>query len=154
MSFMTTASRISRRLAAIIALSMALYHMYVIIPPMDWVSASLREIFRGPPTGYIFRGIHRKRASHPTLTVIHTDFAVQAQGMSSSMRDAGQRLTSFMSTSVVQASGSTRFSLQVSRSDAIIAQPAAPRSCPANRAFFLVRAKPRIERSTVLECVP
>jgi hypothetical protein len=44
------------------------------------------------------------------------------------MRDAGQLLTSLVSTSVVQAKGSTRFSLQVSRSDAILAQPAAPRS--------------------------
>jgi hypothetical protein len=70
------------------------------------------------------------------------------------MREAGQRLTSLVRTSVVQASGSTRLSLQVSKSDAIIAQPAAPRSCPANNAFLRVRVRPRIERSTVLECVP
>ena len=37
---------------------MALYHIYVIIPPMDFISPSLREVFRGPPTDYIFRGIH------------------------------------------------------------------------------------------------
>jgi TRAP transporter 4TM/12TM fusion protein len=37
---------------------MALYHLYVIVPPMDFISPSLREIFRGPPTDYIFRGIH------------------------------------------------------------------------------------------------
>ena len=37
---------------------MALYHIYVIIPPMDFISPSLREVFRGPPTDYIFRAIH------------------------------------------------------------------------------------------------
>ena len=37
---------------------MALYHIYVIIPPLDFISPSLREVFRGPPTDYIFRGIH------------------------------------------------------------------------------------------------
>ena len=52
--------------------------------------------------------------------------AVQAQGISSSMREAGQRLTSFVSTSVVQASGSTPLSLHVSNSDAITAQFSAP----------------------------
>jgi TRAP transporter 4TM/12TM fusion protein len=30
----------------------------VIIPPMDFISPSLREVFRGPPTDYIFRGVH------------------------------------------------------------------------------------------------
>src|SRR5713101_1958075 len=69
------------------------------------------------------------------------------------MRDAGQRLTSLVRTSVVQPRGSTTLSLQVSRSEAIMAHPAAPRSWPANSAFFLVRAKPRIERSTVLESI-
>src|SRR5262245_6421670 len=48
----------SRKLAAAVALAMALYHVYVIIPPMDFISPSLREVFRGPPTDYIFRGIH------------------------------------------------------------------------------------------------
>ena len=47
-----------RKLAAGVALAMALYHIYVIIPPMDFISPSLREVFRGPPTDYIFRGIH------------------------------------------------------------------------------------------------
>ena len=47
-----------RQLAAAVALAMALYHIYVIIPPMDFISPSLREVFRGPPTDYIFRGIH------------------------------------------------------------------------------------------------
>jgi TRAP transporter 4TM/12TM fusion protein len=37
---------------------MALYHIYVIIPPMDFISPSLREVFRGPPTDYIFRATH------------------------------------------------------------------------------------------------
>ena len=48
-----------------------------------------------------------KRASHPTLTIVHAGFAAYIQGISSSMRDAGQRLTSLVSTSVVQANGST-----------------------------------------------
>jgi len=48
----------TRKAAAAIALAMALYHIYVIIPPMDFISPSLREIFRGPPTDYIFRAIH------------------------------------------------------------------------------------------------
>src|SRR5450755_2711118 len=69
------------------------------------------------------------------------------------IRDAGQRLTSFVRTSVVQARGSTELSLHVSSSDAIMAHPAAPRSWPANSAFFLVKAKPRIERSTVFESI-
>ena len=47
-----------RKLTAAIALGMALYHIYVIIPPMDFISPSLREVFRGPPTDYIFRGVH------------------------------------------------------------------------------------------------
>jgi hypothetical protein len=45
------------------------------------------------------------------------------------------------------------FSLHVSRSDAIIAQLCAPRSCPANKAFLRVSASGRIERSTVLESI-
>jgi TRAP transporter 4TM/12TM fusion protein len=48
----------TRRLVAAIALAMSLYHIYVIIPPMDFISPSLREVFRGPPTDYIFRAIH------------------------------------------------------------------------------------------------
>ena len=38
------------QLALAVALAMALYHIYVIIPPMDFISPSLREVFRGPPT--------------------------------------------------------------------------------------------------------
>jgi TRAP-type uncharacterized transport system fused permease subunit len=49
---------LSRNVAAAVALAMALYHIYVIVPPMDFISPSLREVFRGPPTDYIFRGIH------------------------------------------------------------------------------------------------
>ena len=56
----------------------------------------------------------------------HALAAAQAQGISSSMRAAGQRLTSFVSTSVVQASGSTPLSLHVSNSDAMVAQFSAP----------------------------
>jgi hypothetical protein len=52
------------------------------------------------------------------------------------MRDAGQRLTSLVSVSVIQASGSTAFNLQLSTSDAIIAQFWAPRSWPAKSAFL------------------
>lgn len=48
----------TRNAAAAIALAMALYHIYVIIPPMDFISPSLREVFRGPPTDYIFRATH------------------------------------------------------------------------------------------------
>jgi TRAP transporter 4TM/12TM fusion protein len=58
MSFMAASRGLSRQLAAAVALAMALYHIYVIIPPMDFISPSLREVFRGPPTDYIFRGIH------------------------------------------------------------------------------------------------
>ncbi len=58
MTSSTAARNVPRQLAAAVALAMALYHIYVIIPPMDFISPSLREIFRGPPTDYIFRGIH------------------------------------------------------------------------------------------------
>ena len=49
---------VPRKLAATVALAMALYHIYVILPPLDFISPSLREVLRGPPTDYIFRGIH------------------------------------------------------------------------------------------------
>src|SRR5262245_11566470 len=49
---------LSRNMALGIALAMSVYHIYVIIPPMDFISPSLREVFRGPPTDYIFRAIH------------------------------------------------------------------------------------------------
>jgi hypothetical protein len=52
------------------------------------------------------------------------------------MREAGHRLTSLVSVSVIQASGSTALSLQVSTSEAILAQFSAPRSWPAKRAFL------------------
>src|SRR5262249_4881118 len=74
-----------------------------------------------------------------------------AHGISSSIRDAGHRLTSLVSTSVIHASGSTQFNLQVSMSDAAIAQFCAPMSWPAKSAFFLVRAIGLMARSTVLE---
>ena len=58
MTTSATARQWPRKLTAAIALAMALYHIYVIIPPMDFISPSLREVFRGPPTDYIFRAIH------------------------------------------------------------------------------------------------
>jgi TRAP transporter 4TM/12TM fusion protein len=58
MTSSTAVRNMPRQLAAAVALAMALYHLYVIIPPMDFISPSLREVFRGPPTDYIFRGIH------------------------------------------------------------------------------------------------
>ncbi len=58
MSFGEPAPGVSRKLAVAVALSMALYHLYVTVPPMDVISPSLREVFRGPPTDYIFRGVH------------------------------------------------------------------------------------------------
>jgi TRAP transporter 4TM/12TM fusion protein len=49
---------VARRVTAAVALAMALYHIYVIIPPMDFISPDLRQVFRGPPTDYIFRAVH------------------------------------------------------------------------------------------------
>src|SRR5262245_25334613 len=72
-----------------------------------------------------------------------------AHGISSSIRDAGHRLTSLVSASVIHASGSTLFNLQVSMSEAAIAQFCAPTSCPAKSAFLRVRTIGLIERSTV-----
>ena len=66
------------------------------------------------------------------------------------MRDAGQRLTSLVSVSASQACGFTALSLQVSISEAMIAQLAPPSSLPAKSAFFLFNASGRMERSTVL----
>ena len=70
------------------------------------------------------------------------------------MREAGQRLTSLVKVSVSQACGLTSFNLQVSTSDAMIAQLAPPSSEPANRAFLRFNAIDLMERSTVLVCVP
>jgi TRAP transporter 4TM/12TM fusion protein len=58
MEYRVAMQGVARKVAAATALAMALYHIYVIIPPMDFISPSLREVFRGPPTDYIFRGIH------------------------------------------------------------------------------------------------
>jgi TRAP transporter 4TM/12TM fusion protein len=58
MNYWAATRNLSRQLAAAVALAMALYHIYVIVPPMDFISPALREVFRGPPTDYIFRGIH------------------------------------------------------------------------------------------------
>jgi TRAP transporter 4TM/12TM fusion protein len=58
MGFAVAAQGAARRVTAAVALAMALYHIYIIIPPMDFISPDLREVFRGPPTDYIFRGIH------------------------------------------------------------------------------------------------
>jgi TRAP transporter 4TM/12TM fusion protein len=48
----------ARRLAAYVALAMALYHLYVIVPPLDFISLRIRDIFVGPPTDLIFRSAH------------------------------------------------------------------------------------------------
>ncbi len=48
----------TRTIAAAVAVVMALYHLYVIVPPLDFISPSLREVFRGPPTEFFFRGGH------------------------------------------------------------------------------------------------
>jgi TRAP transporter 4TM/12TM fusion protein len=58
MGFGVAARNGARLLAPAVAMAMALYHIYVIIPPMDFISPELREVFRGPPTDYIFRGVH------------------------------------------------------------------------------------------------
>src|SRR5262245_61094426 len=58
MTTSTTGRQWLRTATAAIALAMALYHIYVIIPPMDFISPSLREVFRAPPTDYIVRGVH------------------------------------------------------------------------------------------------
>src|SRR6516164_5127299 len=63
----------------------------------------------------------------------------QFQGMRSSMREAGHRLTSLVSTSVKYVCGSTPLSLQVSTSEAMHAQFCAPSSWPAKSAFLLDR---------------
>ncbi|HEX6001853.1 MAG TPA: TRAP transporter fused permease subunit [Hyphomicrobiaceae bacterium] len=47
-----------RHVAAAVALAMALYHLYVTVPPLDFISPSLREVFRGPLTDYLFRALH------------------------------------------------------------------------------------------------
>jgi hypothetical protein len=65
----------------------------------------------------------------------------QPQGVSSASRLLGQLLTSLVSTSVRYASGLTPCSLQLSISEASIPQFSAPSSLPANRAFFLLRAR-------------
>jgi TRAP transporter 4TM/12TM fusion protein len=46
------------RTAAIAAVCMSLYHIWVIVPPMDFISPALRKVFPGPPADYIFRSIH------------------------------------------------------------------------------------------------
>ncbi len=70
--------------------------------------------------------------------------------MRSSIFDAGQPLTSLVSVSVSQACGFTRLSLQVSMSEAMIAQLAPPSSLLAKSAFFRCSAMERMLRSTVL----
>ena len=56
--------------------------------------------------------------------------------MRSSIFEAGQPLTSLVSVSASQACGFTRLSLQVSISEATIAQLAPPSSLPAKSAFL------------------
>ena len=52
------------------------------------------------------------------------------------MREAGQRLTSFVRVSVSHTCGLTALSLRVSMCDAMIAQLAPPSSVPAKSALF------------------
>ena len=66
------------------------------------------------------------------------------------MRAAGQRLTSLVSVSVSHACGFTALSLQVSTSEAMIAQLAPPSSLPAKSAFLRLKAIGRMMRSTTL----
>jgi hypothetical protein len=61
----------------------------------------------------------------------------------------GWPLTILVRTSVRYAGGSTSLSLQVSKSEAMVAQCSAPLSDPENRAFLRLSAMGRIERSTV-----
>lgn len=69
--------------------------------------------------------------------------------MRSSISEAGQPLTSLVSVSASQACGFTALSLQVSMSEATIAQLAPPSSLPAKSAFFRFSAMGRMLRSTV-----
>jgi TRAP transporter 4TM/12TM fusion protein len=50
--------RIGKSIVAAVGVAMALYHLYVAVPPMDWITPKLREIFVGPPTDLFFRGAH------------------------------------------------------------------------------------------------
>ena len=45
-------------LARTIALAMAIYHIWLIIPPFDTIHPVFRMIFPGPPGEHIFRGTH------------------------------------------------------------------------------------------------
>jgi hypothetical protein len=75
---------------------------------------------------------------------------VWAHGMRASIWLLGQPLTSRVRVRVSQACGLTPLSLQVSMSEAMIAQLAPRSSLPANSAFFRFNAIGLIERSTVL----
>ena len=50
--------QIGKTLIAVVAVTMAMYHIYVAVPPMDAISPVIREIFVGPPTDLFFRGAH------------------------------------------------------------------------------------------------
>ena len=47
MNFGAAMRDLPRKLAAAVALAMALYHIYVIVPPLDFISPSLREVCCG-----------------------------------------------------------------------------------------------------------
>jgi len=49
---------LARRIGGAVAIAMALYHLWVIVPPLDFISPKLRTVFPGPPTDFIFRAIH------------------------------------------------------------------------------------------------
>ena len=52
MNFGAVRRDMPRKLAAAVALAMALYHIYVIVPPLDFISPSMREssVGRRPTT--------------------------------------------------------------------------------------------------------
>ncbi len=51
-------TRLIARAAAFVAVAMSLFHLWVLVPPIDALSPAWRVIFPGPPADYIFRSIH------------------------------------------------------------------------------------------------
>ena len=83
-----------RKLAAAVALAMALYHIYVIIPPLDFISPSLREVFRGPPTDYIFRGIHLHVRAGADVSLVPPEIADRRRAGNADCRSSGPSIES------------------------------------------------------------
>lgn len=46
------------RAATFVAIAMSVYHLWVLVPPIDALSPLWRMIFPGPPADYIFRSVH------------------------------------------------------------------------------------------------